>query len=59
VAPAPPTLPVEKLIDSMRPEKPLVIESASGTFGGGGTTGGATAGSTTPLPGGSTSPTEP
>ena len=32
-APAPPSLPVEKLIDSMRPERPLIIESGSGTFG--------------------------
>jgi len=32
-APAPPTLPVEKLLDSMKPEMPLVIEGASGTFG--------------------------
>jgi pilus assembly protein CpaC len=33
----PPTIPVEKLIESMRPEAPLVIEGASGTFGSGGT----------------------
>jgi len=34
--PAPPTtIPVEKLIESMKPEAPLVIESGSGTFGGG------------------------
>jgi pilus assembly protein CpaC len=57
-APAPPTLPVEKLIDSMKPEKPLVIESTSGNFGTGGGGGGAAAAST-PVPGGSTSPTEP
>ena len=31
--PAPATLPIEKLIDSMRPERPLIIESGSGTFG--------------------------
>jgi len=31
--PAPPTLPVEKLIESMRPEPPLVIEGAVGGFG--------------------------
>jgi pilus assembly protein CpaC len=36
--PTPPTtIPVEKLIESMRPEAPLVIEGASGTFGAGGT----------------------
>ena len=32
----PPTMPVEKLIESMKPEAPLVIESA-GTFGSAGT----------------------
>ncbi len=32
--PAPPaTIPVEKLIDSMKPEAPLLIEGAAGTFG--------------------------
>ena len=38
--PAPATIPVETLIESMKPEKPLVIEKASGGFG---TTGGAAA----------------
>ena len=33
----PPTIPVEKLIESMKPEAPLVIEGASGSFGAGGT----------------------
>jgi pilus assembly protein CpaC len=32
-APAPPTMPVEKLMDSMKPETPLAIEGASVTFG--------------------------
>jgi pilus assembly protein CpaC len=32
-APAPPTMPVEKLLDSMRPAPPLVIEGTTGTFG--------------------------
>jgi len=32
-APPPPSLPVEKLIDSMKPERPLVIESSTGIFG--------------------------
>jgi len=33
--PTPPaTIPVEKLIESMKPEAPLVIDSATGTFGG-------------------------
>ncbi|MGA9670669.1 MAG: type II and III secretion system protein, partial [Terracidiphilus sp.] len=57
-APAPAVLPVEKLIDSMKPEKPLVIQSGSGGFGvGGGSTGGGAAPAA--MPGGSTSPTEP
>ena len=57
-APSAPVLPVEKLIDSMRPEKPLVIESAAGSFGAGG--GGSTSsGASTPVPGGSATPTEP
>ncbi len=44
--PAPPqTIPVEKLIDSMKPEKPLVIGSGTGGFGqaGSGTSPGGTA----------------
>jgi pilus assembly protein CpaC len=45
--PAPPTMPVEKLIDSMRPETPLVIEGATGTFGGASS---ATGASATPAP---------
>jgi pilus assembly protein CpaC len=56
-APAPQALPVEKLIDSMRPEKPLVIQSASGTFGAGGSTAPST--TAAPMPGGSATPTEP
>ena len=51
-APAPPTMHVEKLIDSMKPETPLVIEGASGTFGAGSTTGTSTSSTT----GGSTGP---
>jgi pilus assembly protein CpaC len=35
-APAPPTMPVEKLIESMKPETPLVIESGTGGFGAAG-----------------------
>lgn len=34
--PAPPSIPVETLIESMKPEKPLVIEGAAGGFGSGG-----------------------
>jgi pilus assembly protein CpaC len=44
--PAPTSIPVETLVDSMKPEKPLVIENATGGFGIGGTsinTGGGTA----------------
>jgi pilus assembly protein CpaC len=54
---APPVIPVEKLIDSMKPEKALVVESGSGNFGGGAGAGASSA--TTAMPGGSTSPTEP
>jgi pilus assembly protein CpaC len=32
-APAPATIPIEKLIESMRPETPLVIEDSTGGFG--------------------------
>ena len=35
--PTPTTIPVEKLIESMKPEKPLVIQSGSGMGGGMGT----------------------
>jgi pilus assembly protein CpaC len=34
--PSPPSLPIEKLLESMKPEKPLIIESGSSTFGQGG-----------------------
>ena len=46
-APAPATLPVEKLIDSMKPETPLVIEGSTGGFGGAST---GTSTSSTPAP---------
>ena len=32
-APAPTTIPVERLIESMKPEKPLAIENETGSFG--------------------------
>jgi pilus assembly protein CpaC len=32
--PAPPSIPIEKLVDSMKPETPLMVEGASGSFGG-------------------------
>jgi pilus assembly protein CpaC len=35
-APPPAAIPVEKLIESMKPEAPLLIEGTSGTFGAGG-----------------------
>jgi pilus assembly protein CpaC len=34
--PPPPTIPIEKLIESMKPEKPLIIEGGTGGFGQGG-----------------------
>lgn len=37
--PAPASIPVETLVDSMKPEKPLVIESGTGGFGTSGGTG--------------------
>ncbi|MGB6745559.1 MAG: pilus assembly protein N-terminal domain-containing protein [Terracidiphilus sp.] len=54
LAPAPTSIPVEKLIESMKPEKPLIVESTSGSFGtsgasinpGGGTGPAAAAGTT-------------
>ncbi len=47
--PSPPTIPVEKLIDSMKPEQPLIIPSTSGTFGSGGTSfGGSASGASAP-----------
>ncbi len=49
LAPAPAAIPVETLIQSMKPEKPLVIESGTGGFGVGGTisnSGGSSSGST-------------
>jgi pilus assembly protein CpaC len=33
MAPAPATMPVQQLIDSLKPETPLVVESATGNFG--------------------------
>ncbi|HEY3628855.1 MAG TPA: pilus assembly protein N-terminal domain-containing protein [Terracidiphilus sp.] len=47
LAPAPPSLPMEKLIDSMKPEAPLVIEGEKGSFGGSST---GAASSSTPAP---------
>jgi pilus assembly protein CpaC len=47
--PPPQSIPVETLIESMKPEKPLIVESGKGGFGTGGTvinSGGSSAGST-------------
>lgn len=49
--PAPAAIPVEKLIESMKPEKPLIIESATGGFGTGGGMGGAVGGGAAPSTG--------
>lgn len=46
LAPTPPTMPVEKLIESMRPEMPLRIESGTGGFGTGSSGAAASAAST-------------
>jgi pilus assembly protein CpaC len=46
-APAPPTMPIEKLMDSLKPETPLVIEGAGGTFGASSSLGGTSAASST------------
>jgi pilus assembly protein CpaC len=52
--PTPASIPVETLVDSMKPEKPLIIESGSGGFGTGGAainsggSGGSTAGTAPP-----------
>jgi pilus assembly protein CpaC len=47
-APAPPTMPVEKLIDSMKPETPLMVQGESSTFGG--ASGASTSTSAAPAP---------
>jgi pilus assembly protein CpaC len=46
-APAPPVIPIEKLMDSLKPETPLVIEGASATFGAASSGGSTSAASTT------------
>jgi pilus assembly protein CpaC len=47
-------IPVEKLVDSMKPEQPLVIESGTGGFGAGGGSTSSTTGAATPATGSST-----
>jgi pilus assembly protein CpaC len=49
-APPPPTLPMEKLIDSMKPETPLVIEGEKGNFGAAATSGASTTEAPAPAP---------
>ena len=49
-APVPATIPVETLIQSMKPEKPLVIEGATGGFGTGSSMGGGASASDTGTP---------
>jgi pilus assembly protein CpaC len=46
--PAPPSIPIEKLMDSMKPETPLVIEGSGGGFGAGSSA--QTTGSSAPSP---------
>jgi pilus assembly protein CpaC len=48
-APAPQTMPVEKLIQSMKPEPAMMVDSGAATFGGGGG-GGAQTTTTNPVP---------
>ncbi len=50
MAPAPPSMPVQQLIDSMKPETPLLIDSGGVTFGGGGGGAGTGAANTSPAP---------
>jgi hypothetical protein len=49
MAPAPPSMPVQQLIDSMKPETPLLIDAGGVTFGTSAGTGGAGA-ANTPAP---------
>ncbi|WP_263353634.1 type II and III secretion system protein family protein [Acidicapsa acidisoli] len=51
MAPAPPSMPVERLIESMKPETPLVVDSGTVTFGGAtaGAAGSATSNSPAPV----------
>jgi pilus assembly protein CpaC len=45
--PAPASIPIEKLMDSMKPETPLIIEGSGGGFGAAGSTSQSTSSSTT------------
>ena len=55
-APPAPTMPVEKLLDSMKPEQPLVIEGSMSPTAGSTTGGGASTGSAAASTGGVTPP---
>jgi pilus assembly protein CpaC len=50
LAPAPQVMPVERYLDSLKPETPLNVNSVSGTFGSSGGGGAVSTGSTTPAP---------
>ena len=54
--PAPTSVPVETLIESMKPEKPLVIESSTGGFGSASTAINSGAGASTGYSGGTATP---
>jgi pilus assembly protein CpaC len=49
-APTAPTMPVEKLVESLKPGPQMVVDSGSATFGGGGGGGGAQTTNTSPVP---------
>jgi pilus assembly protein CpaC len=50
LAPAPTAMPVQQLIDSLKPETPLVVDSSTATFGSGSGSGGSSASQNTPAP---------
>jgi pilus assembly protein CpaC len=52
---APASIPVEKMIESMKPERPLVVEGATGQFGGSSTVGASGGGGTSAMPAASSS----
>jgi len=52
---APSSIPVEKMIESMKPERPLVVEGATGQFGGSSTVGASGGGGTSAMPAASSS----
>ncbi len=50
MSPAPASVPVETLVNSMKPEQPLVIQSSTGIFGASSTTGGGAPAAPAPAP---------